>query len=231
MSDTRTNAGLDNISTFCKMKTWEKQGDRVITLLSAGNLATTQAVVGILEELNHTYSQSLHENRTTLFTAETLFQIATLIGQIVKDTIRNIAPGQQNADAFSASFILGGQIKGDVPRLFFIYPEGNFIEATKDTPFFQIGEHKYGKPIIVRAYNPAMSFEEATKLLLVSFDSTLRSNLSVGLPFDLLIYKEDTYVKGIQKRIEKNDPYYTNISDLWSDALKKAFLQLPPFYF
>ena len=128
-----------------------------------------------------------------------------------------------------ASFVLGGQIKGEEPRLFYVYPEGNFIEASPDTPFFQIGEHKYGKPILVRAYDKDMTEEDAIKLLLVSFDSTLKSNLSVGLPLDMHSYRVDSFVPGISKRFERNDPYYVAISDGWSDALRTAFHSLPPF--
>ena len=144
--------------------------------------------------------------------------------------IASSAPDGQKAESyFNASFILGGQIRGTDPRLFMIYPEGNFIECSDDTPFFQIGETKYGKPIIVRAYDRAMSFAEATKLLLVSFDSTLKSNLSVGLPLDLLFYEKDSLKLGLKKRIGQDDPYYRTISDGWSNALKNAFKSLPDF--
>ena len=158
-----------------------------------------------------------------------MFQTARLVGETVKEVIANTAPVGQNADAFGASFILGGQIKGSDPRLFLIYPEGNFVEANEDTPFFQIGEIKYGKPIIVRAYEKEMSFEEAAKLLLVSFDSTQKSNISVGLPLDLLFYQRDSFEIGLRKRVDNDDPYYRAISQGWSDALKTAFKQLPDF--
>lgn len=225
MSDTRTNAGLDNISTFSKMHTWSKTGDRVIVLLSAGNLATTQGVVSLIDER----AKAPDERQPSVFATKSMFQTAKLIGDTVKEVIREAAPTGQNADSFGASFILGGQIKGGEPRLFYVYPEGNFIESSVDTPFFQIGEHKYGKPILVRAYDPAMTFEDAVKLLYVSFDSTLKSNLSVGLPLDLQLYEADSLKSGIQKRIERTDPYYTAISEGWSEALKLAFQSLPPF--
>ncbi|MFC3053580.1 proteasome-type protease [Kordiimonas pumila] len=226
MSDTRTNASIDNIASFKKMYTWERPGDRMLTLLSAGNLATTQAVIGLLEERS-----KAADNRTpSIYDAPSLFQVARLIGDTVKEVIRISADGGQKGEAtFGASFILGGQIKGGETRLFQIYPEGNFIEATVDTPFFQIGEHKYGKPILVRAYDADMSFEEAAKLLLVSFDSTLRSNLSVGLPLDMQFYEAGSLKRGYERRIEQHDPYFSAISDGWSDALKVAFLSLPPF--
>lgn len=223
MSDTRTNAGFDNISTFSKMRSWEVSGERVIVLLSAGNLATTQAVTSILDER----SKAVDERHPTLFDAPSMFQTARLVGTVVKEVIQDAAPAGQTADAFAASFILGGQIKGGEPRLFYIYPEGNFIESTPDTPFFQIGEHKYGKPILIRAYDRSMSFDDAVKLLLVSFDSTLKSNLSVGMPLDLQIYEQGSLHLGASKRFERDDPLYVAISEGWSDALKAAFGNLP----
>lgn len=225
MSDTRTNAGLDNISTFKKMHMWSQTGDRSIVLLSAGNLATTQAVVSLLDER----MKAPDERHPTLFEAPSMFQVARLVGETVKEVISGSAPAGQSAEAFAASFILGGQIKGGQTRLFYIYPEGNFIESSLDTPFFQIGEHKYGKPILLRAYHPAMTFEEVTKLLLVSFDSTLKANLSVGLPLDMQIYETETLELGTQKRFEANDPYYLSIANGWSQALKTAFESLPSF--
>lgn len=226
MSDTRTNAGIDNVSVFRKMFTWEKPGERVITLLSAGNLATTQAVVSLLDER----SKAPEERRPSLLDTPSMFQTARVVGDTLKEVIHTGTPEGQEADSsFHATFIVGGQIKGTEPRLFMIYPEGNFVESGEETPFFQIGEHKYGKPIFVRAYNRHMSFAEAAKLLLVSFDSTIRSNLSVGLPLDLQFYEKDSFVKGRELRIERDDPYYNTISEGWSEALKNAFRHLPPF--
>lgn len=226
MSDTRTNAGLDSISTFRKMHVWEKPGDRVIVLMSAGNLATTQAVVSMLDERN----KAAGERKSTLSAATSMYQVARIVGATVKEVIAETAQAGERADAyFNASFILGGQVKGGQPRLFMIYPEGNFIEAGADTPFFQIGETKYGKPIIVRAYDAKASFAETAKLLLVSFDSTQKSNLSVGLPLDMLFYEKDSLKVGFQKRIDQDDPYYRTISDGWSNALREAFRCLPDF--
>ncbi|MBD0416440.1 proteasome-type protease [Oryzicola mucosus] len=226
MSDTRTNAGIDSISTFKKMRVWEEPGERVIVLMSAGNLATTQAVVSLLDER----TKAVADRNPTLLETPSMYQTARLVGNTVKEVIASSAPVGQKADSyFNASFILGGQIKGSEPRLFMIYPEGNFIECSDDTPFFQIGETKYGKPIIVRAYDRQMSLEETVKLLLVSFDSTLKSNLSVGLPLDLLFYENGTYKVGLKKRIGLDDPYYRTISEGWSSALKAAFQSLPDF--
>ncbi|RST86670.1 peptidase [Aquibium carbonis] len=225
MSDTRTNAGIDSISTFRKMFTWSKSGERVIVLMAAGNLATTQAVVSLLDER----SKAPSERMPSLLETPSMFQTARVVGNLVKEVIANSVPVGQSQDAFGASFILGGQIKGSEPRLFMIYPEGNFIEAGSDTPFFQIGEAKYGKPILIRAYDPKMSFEEAAKLLMVSFDSTLKSNLSVGMPLDMLFYERDSFEIGFRKRITSDDPYFRTISDGWSNALRSAFGSLPDF--
>ena len=226
MSDTRTNAGIDSISTFRKMHIWEEPGERVVVLMSAGNLATTQAVVSLLDER----SKAVAERRHTLLETPSMYQTARLVGDTVKEVIASSSPAGQKADSyFNASFVLGGQIRGTEPRLFMIYPEGNFIESTEDTPFFQVGETKYGKPIIVRAYDHSMSLAETVKLLLVSFDSTLKSNLSVGLPLDLLFYEKETFRVGLKKRIAQDDPYYRTISDGWSNALKSAFKSLPDF--
>ncbi len=226
MSDTRTNAGVDNVSTFRKMHVWELPGERVIVLLSAGNLATTQAVVSMLDER----TKAVSERHQTLLQTPSMFQTARLVGQTVKEVILNSSPTGQSADSyFNASFILGGQIKGSEPRLFLIYPEGNFIESTEDSPFFQIGETKYGRPIIVRAYDKTMSFAETAKLLMVSFDSTVKANLSVGLPLDMLFYNDDSLNVALRKRIAVDDPYYRAISEGWSNALKAAFERLPPF--
>jgi putative proteasome-type protease len=226
MSDTRTNAGMDSISTFKKMHVWEQPGERVIVLMSAGNLATTQAVVSLLDER----TKAVGDRHEKLLDTPSMYQTVRLVGDTVKEVIAHSSPAGEKADSyFNASFILGGQIKGSPPRLFMIYPEGNFIESTDDTPFFQIGETKYGKPIIIRAYERTMSLAETVKLLLVSFDSTLKSNLSVGLPLDLLFLEKDTFKVGLKKRIGQDDQYYRTISDGWSNALKTAFASLPDF--
>lgn len=226
MSDTRTNAGIDSISTFRKMHIWEEPGERVIALLAAGNLATTQAVVSLLDER----TKAAAERASTLLETPSMFQTARLVGNTVREVIASSTPEGQTAETyFNASFILGGQIRGGEPRLFMIYPEGNFIEAGEDTPFFQIGETKYGKPIIIRAYDRQMTFEESVKLLLVSFDSTLKSNLSVGLPLDLMFYEKDSFKVGVRRRFTQDDPYYRMLTEGWSNALKSAFSSLPDY--
>ena len=227
MSDTRTNAGVDNISTYRKMFTWKVPGERVITMMTAGNLATTQAVVSMLDER----SKAPADRNPSILEVPSMFQAARTVGGVLRDVIRQSAPGQgQDAESpFKATIILGGQIKGAPPRLFMIYPEGNFVEASEETPFFQIGETKYGRPILVRAYDPDMSFEAAVKLMMVSFDSTLKANLSVGLPLDLLLYESDTLSVKSERRIEEDDPYFNLISDNWGAALKAAFASLPDY--
>jgi putative proteasome-type protease len=226
MSDTRTNAGVDNFSTTKKMFTWNVPGERTITLMTAGNLATTQALISLLEERSKTMS----ERSPTILEQPTMFQVARLVGSTLKEVIQDSAPvGQTGASAFTASVIVGGQIKGGAPTLFLIYPEGNFIEVTDDAPFFQIGEAKYGKPILVRAYERDMSFEDAIKLLMVSFDSTIKANLSVGLPLDLQIYVKDSFAVDDQPRIMATDPYYQAISQGWGEALRTALMHLPAY--
>ncbi|MBM3566992.1 MAG: peptidase, partial [Alphaproteobacteria bacterium] len=216
MSDTRTNAGVDNIATFRKMFTWSTPGDRVITLMAAGNLATTQSVVSLIDER----SKVPAERTPSILDAPSMFQVARIVSDLLREVIRANVQSGQNADStFNATLILGGQISTGEPRLFMLYPEGNFIEASVDTPFFQIGETKYGRPILVRAYDPAMSFENAVKLLMVSFDSTIKANLSVGLPLDLQTYEVDSFRVGHNLRIEADDPYYQSISAGWGDAL------------
>lgn len=219
-SDTRTNAGVDNVAVFRKMHVWERHGDRVIVILTAGNLAVTQSVITML---NEGIDDERETGKLSLASVDTMFQAARLVGETVREVKRLDGPSLQAANGFSASFILGGQIHGEPPRLFQIYSEGNFIESTKDTPYFQIGEHKYGKPILDRVTQPDMRMAEAAKMILLSFDSTLRSNLSVGMPIDLLICRTDTLRVGEERRIEAKDPYYERLSRGWSEALRDAF--------
>tara|TARA_B100001057_G_scaffold463026_1_gene516591 strand:- start:53 stop:808 length:756 start_codon:yes stop_codon:yes gene_type:complete len=229
MSDTRTNSGVDNISVFRKMFSWSVPGERIITLMTAGNLATTQAVISRLEERTKTPS----ERQNSLMELQTMFQVAAETGKLLREVISEtqVDNGPQGKGRFTASIILAGQIKGMEPRLFMIYPEGNFIEASFDTPFFQIGETKYGRPILIRGYDPEMSFEDAVKLLMVSFDSTLKANLSVGLPLDLMVIERDGFAPKHERRIESSDPYFNAISDSWSEALRAAFHSLPDYSF
>lgn len=226
MSDTRTNAGVDNFSITKKMFTWHVDGERVITVMTAGNLATTQALISLLEER----SKAPSERNPTILDQPTMFQVARLVGSTLKEVIQQSAPaGQTASSGFKASVVVGGQIKGGKPTLFLVYPEGNFIEVTDDAPFFQIGEAKYGKPILVRAYDPDMTFEDTIKLLMVSFDSTIKANLSVGLPLDLQIYANDSFIVDEQPRIEADTPYYQTISEGWGDALRTALMGLPGY--
>lgn len=225
-ADTRTNAGVDNVAQYRKLHFWRQPGDRVIVLQSAGNLAVTQSVVSHLNEALATPEPS----GATLFTVPTMYRAARLVGDMVREVRREDGPALEMSKAgFAASFILGGQIGAERPRLFQIYAEGNFIEATDDTPFLQIGEHKYGKPILDRVARPEMSLGEAAKLILLSFDSTLRSNLSVGMPIDILLYERDSLDVRREKRINQDDEYFKKLSSSWSDALRTAFRNIEEF--
>lgn len=227
MSDTRTNAGLDNVSTCRKMHLWEVPGERSVTLVTAGNLATTQAVISLLEERT-----KAHQDREpSLLSMPSMFQTARLVADTLREVISKQSGDGQNGESFGATMLLGGQIAGTAPRLFLIYPEGNFIEASADTPFMQIGETKYGRPILLRAYDPTMSFEAAMKLLLVSFDSTIKANLSVGAPIDFSIYETDSLEPQPILRIDGSDGYFSSLSKGWGDALRGAFQSLPEFDF
>lgn len=223
LSDTRTNAGVDNVSSFRKTFAWEVPGERAMMLMTAGNLATTQAVISLLEERQ----RAPDEREPTLLTVPSMFQAASVVGRTLQEVISTTREPLERRAGFSASMILGGQVRGSPPRLYLIYPEGNFIEAQDDTPFFQIGETKYGRPILVRAYDRDMPVERAIKLLMVSFDSTIRANLSVGTPLDLRVLETDALRLGYSRRIEDTDEDWRAISDGWSDALRTAFDSLP----
>ncbi|MFD0914898.1 peptidase [Pseudahrensia aquimaris] len=227
MSDTRTNAGVDNFSKTKKMFTWEVPGERVITIMTAGNLATTQSLISLIEER----SKIASDRSATILHEHSMFQVARLVGDTLKEVIResNSNDGMKGASKFKATVILGGQIKGSDPTLFLIYPEGNFVEVTTENPFFQIGELKYGRPILVRAFDESLDFDEAVKLLLISFDSTLKANLSVGMPFDLQTYEKDTFKVRSEVRIEEDDAAYAEISNSWGEALRSAFKELPSY--
>jgi len=224
-SDSRTNAGIDNFATFCKMTVLERANDRVIVLLSSGNLAGTQAVISVLKQRGE-----VKDGPPNLWTARTMFDVAVLVSDAVRDIERRDGPFLESGPiAFNASFILGGQLTGEPPRLFRIYAEGNFIEAGTDTPFLQTGEAKYGKPILDRVITPATALAEATKCILVSFDSTMRSNLSVGMPIDLVCYERDRLEVRMRHRFERSDPYFTALSASWRDGVRKVFRELPDF--
>ena len=226
MSDTLTNGGVDNISCYPKTFSWGIPGERQIFLSTAGNLATTQSVVSTLSE----QTKVSNERDLSILHAPTMFQVARIVSRTLSEVIGDSAPGQQVADsAFSATMILGGQIKGGEMRLYLIYPEGNFIEVSESNPFFQIGETKYGRPILVRAFDAEMEFSDAIRLLMVSFDSTIKANLSVGLPLDIRIYERDSLQTGRALTVAEDDPYYQMISNAWGEALKTSLSKLPNF--
>ena len=223
LSDTRTNAGVDHISTFSKMHVVEVPGERVITLLSAGNLAVTQAVVNLLNE-----GIERAAGLETLANVPSMFRAARLVGDAIRHVyVKDGEAMQAQNVSFDVSMLLGGQIKGRNMRLFELYSAGNFIEATRDTPFLQIGEHKYGKPILDRVVHADMALEDGVKVVLISMDSTLRSNLGVGLPVDLLVYRRDSLQVELRRRLTEEDSYFRLVRDRWSAALREAYQTLP----
>jgi putative proteasome-type protease len=222
-SDSRTNAGVDQVSVFKKMRVFTRDDDRVIIILGSGNLSITQSTVNLLEH----NTRSADANKTVA-NASSMFEIADLVGNALREVRRRDGPylQQNNIDA-SASFIVGGQIRGEPQRLFNIYSEGNFIEATPETPYFQIGESKYGKPVIDRVVKRDTQLLEAAKCVLVSFDSTMRSNISVGLPIDLAIYDNNSLKLRVERRIDESDAYFQMIHNEWGEGLRRVFAELP----
>ncbi len=223
LSDSRTNAGVDNIATFRKMTVWEKPGERVMAIMSSGNLAITQAVTTMLDE------GMGGEANETIVQAPSMFAAAQMVGKAVRSVYSEVDGELEQKDPglFNVSFLLGGQIKGRRCRLFQVYAAGNFIHASELTPFFQIGEHKYGKPILDRALGFDTDLRRAAKLALISMDSTLRSNLSVGMPLDLMIYRTDALKVELRRTIDEDDKYFREIRQGWSTSLRNALASLP----
>ncbi|GAB6140544.1 proteasome-type protease [Methylosoma difficile] len=221
-SDSRTHAGVDNIASFCKMTVFERAGNRVIVLLSSGNLAGTQAVISLLKQRNE------KNDVPNLWGADSMFEVAMRVSDAMRDVDRR--DGQHlaaSAISFNASFIVGGQIKGEPQRLFRLYTQGNFIEASLETSYFQTGETKYGKPIIDRVITPATSLADAIKCILVSFDSTMCSNLSVGMPIDLLCYQHDSLEVKMRRRFEMGDSYFSALGKRWTDGTRQILGNIP----
>lgn len=221
-SDSRTNAGVDHVATFPKMSVFSNDGERLLVLLTSGNLAISQAVVSRLKK-------AIAENEEpNLHTVTDMFEAARLVGEALRAVHHEDAEHLRKHQAdFNQAILLGGQIKGEKPRLFNIYAAGNFIEACAETPYFQIGETKYGKPILDRVIANRSDLNEAAKCTLISFDSTIRSNLSVGMPIDLLVYKSDTFRNDCQQRITDNDPYFNMLRKSWAEGLKRVFAEIP----
>ena len=223
LSDTRTNAGLDNISTYRKMFTFEDPGERVIVIMTAGSLSVTQTAIAQLREA---IEDSDASPDTSIMLAPTLLKVAEIVGATLAKVRAEVDEKLSAMQGASASMIVAGQRKGGAMRLFLIYPEGNFIEATEDTPFLQIGEHKYGKPILDRVVSLTTSLQDAQKAVLLSMDSTLRSNLSVGMPLDLAVIERDACKVTQKRRIEAGDPHFRAMSDAWSNALRDGFARI-----
>ena len=225
IADTRTNAGLDNISTFRKLHLFSQPGERVMALASAGNLSLTQTALSIMQEgLIHPDTEELE----TLDTVATMFRAAQLIGRAIRKVQEVDGPALEEAKLkFDLSFLFGGQIKGGPMRLFMIYAAGNFIECGVEAPFLQVGEHKYGKPILDRAVTYDTQLQDALKVALISMDSTMRSNLGVGLPIDILMLRRDTLTPDLIHRIDAGDPYFSDLRERWSAALRAAHMAIP----
>ena len=220
-SDTRTSAGVDHLATFRKMHVFEQRGRAVIVLMSAGNLATTQSVISLLRQQVDDHGQPM------LLQCRSLYEAAERVGSMLRQVIaRDAGPSAGGVD-FGSSFLVAGQIAGEGPRLFNVYPQGNFIESAAETPYFQIGEVKYGKPILDRVITHVTPLRDAAKCALISFDSTIRSNLSVGLPIDMVIYRRDSLQVDTQLRFTENDPYFQMIRQGWSQGLRDTFARLP----
>ncbi len=223
LSDSRTNAGVDQINTFRKMATFQRANDRTLVLMSAGNLAITQAVVNLLQELPEDPQLA-----PRIYRASNMFNAARVVGDALREIHQRDAEDlKEHGHEFNGTFILGGQIKGEEPRLFHIYSAGNFIESSIDTPYFQIGESKYGKPIIDRVITRSSSLAQAAKCALVSMDSTIRSNLSVGPPLDLAIMKRDEFKLATHISIDMENEYFKMIRTRWGIALQEVFSELP----
>ncbi len=221
-SDSRTHAGVDNYATFCKMTVFDRPGDRVLVLLSSGGLAATQTVINVLRR--RAAGEAPH-----IWSVDSLFDVANLVSDAMRDIERRDGPFLETGGLkFNASFILGGQIAGEDTRLFRIYAEGNFIEAGTDTPFLQTGEAKYGKPILDLGVSSSATLEDATKCVLVSFDSTMLSNLSVGMPIDLLCYARDSLRVTMKRRFADGDVYFDALTRQWLEGTRKVFRELPP---
>jgi putative proteasome-type protease len=221
LSDSRTNAGLDAISTFRKMMIYEQPGERFMVMLSAGNLSISQSVRELLqvEKLDNGTQEGL-----TIWNATSMFDATRVLGAAVRRVYEQDGPSLKAAGIdFNASMIFGGQIKGEAMRLFLVYSAGNFIEATRETCFFQVGESKYGKPILDRVLTPATPLDEAAKCALVSMDSTLKSNLSVGLPLDLLVYEEGQFSSEQHAVLDERNPYFQMIHSTWGERLREVF--------
>lgn len=226
LADTRTNAGVDNISTFRKLAVIEHAGERVVGIMTAGNIALAQAIVNLATEQGLSLREG--EPQETLHTVPSMVRAAQLMGQAVREVYKVDGPSlEAQAENFNVSVLLGGQIGGGKMRLFQIYAAGNYIEATEDTPYLQIGEHKYGKPIIDRAATYETDVADALKLALISMDSTIRSNLSVGLPIDLMVYRRDALKVALTRRIKEDDAYFQGLRQSWSDALTRAYRAIP----
>jgi len=223
-SDSRSNAGYDQVNTVRKMHTFVQPGERVFVVLTSGSLSLTQSIMTLLRRD--------FDAGKGLATTPSMYDAARVVGeQVRRVSDMDRAPLERDEYRFNVHLLIGGQVRGQRPELYMVYPQGNPLAATEESPFLQIGETKYGRPILIRGYDRNLSFEDAVKLLMVSFDSTLKANLSVGLPLDLMVIERDTFAPTHQKRIEASDAYFESVSAGWSEALRNAFHSLPDYSF
>ena len=226
ITDSRTNAGIDNIASYRKLHVFEQPGERLIAVATSGNLSISQSVISMLTDgLAHPETGDVE----TLMNVPSMFRAAQLVGRAVRDTFAVDGKAlEQHHAGFDVALLVAGQIKGGRMRLFMVYAAGNFIEATEDTPFLQIGEHKYGKPILDRAVSYQSDLYDGLKIGLISMDSTMRSNLAVGLPLDVLVLKRDEMKAELSYRVTDQDAYFADLRQRWSKALREAHLAIPP---
>jgi putative proteasome-type protease len=225
IADTRTNAGIDNVATYQKLYRFEQPGERSIAIATAGNLAVSQAVISIISDGFENPQTGMLE---TIYDHPTMFLTASYIGRAIGEVMRmNKGAAQSMGTAFDVTMLVGGQVKGGRLRLFMVYAAGNFIEATEDTPYLQIGEHKYGKPILDRAITFKTNLSDALKIGLISMDSTMRSNIGVGMPIDLWAIRRDALETTLSTRIEQGEPYFHDLRERWSSALRSAHQAIP----
>ena len=224
LADTRTNAGLDNIATFRKLHIFEEPGEKMFALATAGNLAFSQSVISILRE-----GLDGEDGPRRLIDQPSMFRAAQFVGEVVRHVYKSDGPMiEQDGASLDFTMLFGGQVKNRSLRLYLMYRAGNFIEATNDTPYLQVGEHKYGKPILDRAVNFKTKLYDALKLALISMDSTMRSNLGVGMPLDFVVLRRDALDWEVKQRIEPGEPYFHDLRERWSAALRRAHIDIPP---
>jgi putative proteasome-type protease len=230
LSDSRTNAGVDNITVQQKMRVYEDDGKRMVCLLTSGNLSLSQTVLALIEEdLQRGQTESGHPN---LLNRTTMFETARYVGEKVREVDKmDRAALQANGISFNVHFLVGGQMAGQPHGIFLVYPQGNCLHATRTSPFLQIGEYKYGKPILDRGFSYETSLVDAVKFGAISMEGTMKSNVSVGPPLDILAYEADSLRVKYRRRLDEDHPYLTQIRNIWGDGIVKLVREVPPLDF